>query len=448
MKEVSHHGEHDIAGVSGWQLRLFGKFSLTNPAGEPVRLPDRKTEGLLAILSLSREYGMERQAIAEILWPSRSPANLANLRQSLSLLRRAIGTEAVESTVYHCRLASGLKIVSDFDKPSLRGNGGFMPGHEGDWFEDMRVEGLDPVSEQPTVVDHFLQTLRWCSQHDPRGMYALLSVAPAMGRSIPYGDMSRLVATPVGNEALLGWHSYWRGTVEDDLEVCIRHLRLALRIARQTDDLLLASEACLELGKAYIRTSQLEKALKLCDIADVVAAKSTANVPVTNALRLRATVMITWLDPTAGLELFQRAEDKTEVPIDFAYIQNARAFFEASLGLYEKAEVTLAQALATSRNLGHFRIGLLNAFTQSILQATGGSRPDAVRQLESQAEACYATGATQFGVYADEFVAKLYLLDGDKGGAALRLQSAQRGRVTAQMGVTPLETRRVAVVGR
>lgn len=443
---VSRQMNQVLASDSGWQLRLFGKFSLTSPSGDLVRLPDRKTEGLLAILALSREYGIERQAVADILWPSSAPKNLANLRRSLSLLRQTLGAESIESTVHHCRLASGLQITSDFEQPSLRCGGGFLPGHEGDWFEDMRLESVDPGPDAPTVVDHFLQTLRWCSEFDPRGMYALLSAAPAMGRSIPYTDMSTLIQVARGNEACLGWHSYWRGTVEDDLAVCIEHLRLALRTARQTDDLPLASEACLELGKVYMRTGQLAKALRLCDIADVVAAKSRARTPTTNALRLRGTVLISWHDPAAGLDLLMRAEERIEDPIEFAYTKNLRAFFEASLGHYEKADVTLAQSLAHSGGLGHFRIGLLSAFTRSVLDAVGRSRSDAVGQLQQQSDSCYASGATQFGVYADEFLAEIFRLDGDKGSSAQRTRSAKKGRVNAQMARTPLEARRVAAV--
>lgn len=449
MMGVPHHMNQGLASDSGWQLRLFGKFSLTSPSGDLVRLPDRKTEGLLAILALSREYGIERQAVADILWPSSAPKNLANLRRSLSILRRALGSDSIESSVHHCRLASGLEIISDFEQPSLRSSGGFLPGHEGDWFEDMRLEAVGAegcLPDAPTVVDHFLQTLRWCSEFDPRGMYALLSVAPAMGRSIPYADMSKLIQVGRGNEACLGWHSYWRGTVEDDLGVCIQHLRLALRSARQTEDLPLASEACLELGKVYMRTGQLAKALRLCDIADDVAAKSRARTPTTNALRLRGTVLISWHDPAAGSDLLLRAEDRIEDPIEFAYTKNLRAFFEASLGQYEKADVTLSQSLAQSGGLGHFRIGLLSAFTRSVLDTVGRSRSDAVGQLSQQSVDCYASGATQFGVYADEFLAEIFRLDGDKSSSAQRMRSAKNGRVTAQMARTPLEARRVAAI--
>src|SRR5579862_2626092 len=130
-----------------WQLRLFGRFSLVTPSGEPVRLPDRKTEGLLAILALNRDLGIRRQGAANILWPDREPGNLANLRQALAVLRRALGQAAIESSAAHCRLASDFRLVTDFESPSLRGEGGFMPGHDSEWFEDVRLESVEPEAE-------------------------------------------------------------------------------------------------------------------------------------------------------------------------------------------------------------------------------------------------------------------------------------------------------------
>src|SRR5262249_31448724 len=125
-----------------WQLRVYGGFSLASPTGEWVRLPDRKTEGLLAILALNREFGVQRQDAANILWPGREPNNLANLRQALAVWRRVLGAEAIEASTTHCRLASDFELRSDYEDVALRGEGGFMPGHEGEWFDDVRFESI------------------------------------------------------------------------------------------------------------------------------------------------------------------------------------------------------------------------------------------------------------------------------------------------------------------
>src|SRR5579871_5565601 len=170
-----------------WQLRLFGRFSLVSPSGETVRLPDYKTEGLLAILALNRELGVPRQDAANILWPRREPSNLTNLRQAISMLRRALGDSALSVTAKHCRLADGIDCISDYDHPEVRESGGFMPGHEGDWFEQIRLESIEPEGHEPSpIVDHFLQSLQWFAQNDPRGMYAILGATPSMARSLPF----------------------------------------------------------------------------------------------------------------------------------------------------------------------------------------------------------------------------------------------------------------------
>jgi hypothetical protein len=141
-----------------------------------------------------------------------------------------------------------------------------------------------------------------------------------------------------------------------------------------------------------------------------------------------------------------QAEELLDDPIDFATALSVRALFTASVGLYEKAEAALKESFALSKQLGHFRISLVNSSTQALLKATAGSREEALREFEKLSSASYAAGATQTGVYTEELIAKLYFLEGDKGIAATRLQSSREARRTSQMVVTPLEAKRVAQV--
>src|SRR5579864_8301274 len=97
-----------------WRVRLFGTFALHDPLGCLVRLPDRKIEGLVAVLVVHRRYGIERSSAAEILWPGRTPDNLPNLRRALSVLRSTLGEEAIESTRLHCRLSTGSSLNADY----------------------------------------------------------------------------------------------------------------------------------------------------------------------------------------------------------------------------------------------------------------------------------------------------------------------------------------------
>lgn len=430
-----------------WKLRLFGRFSLVNPGGEPVRLPHRKAEGLLAILALNRDLGISRQELANILWPGREPANLANLRQALAVLRGVLGADAIESSTEHCRLASEFRLSSDFDLPGLRGSGGFMPGHEGDWFEDIRLEAIEPVQEGlASVVDHYFQSLQWFAAHDPRSMYAILGATPAMARSLPFREFAAMLDATKETDAPPGWHSFWLGTVRRDLIECRKLLRSALREARKENDLVLASEVCLELGRAYSRTGEFGRAMRVCDVADEIATRSKTKEALRNALRLRGTIQFQWDDPDAGDATLRKLEGELENPLELASVINLRAFFEASAGWYERAEVTHRGALRVARESGHFRIGILSETTSVLLDVAGGKRSENLGPLQGLAAKYYANETSQFGVYAEELVAKLHMLEGDRSAAARVWESAARERVRSRMSTTPLDARRVASI--
>src|ERR1700761_5147537 len=122
-----------------WTLHLFGRFKLSDPLGLECKLPNRKVEGLFAVLAMTRRLGIGRDELAQILWPDRPLENQrANLRQALAQLRKAIGEESIESSRSHIRLSSFFRLASDHTVSNLRRPGGFMPGHEGDWFEEFR----------------------------------------------------------------------------------------------------------------------------------------------------------------------------------------------------------------------------------------------------------------------------------------------------------------------
>ncbi len=427
-----------------WQLNLFGRFSLADSAGRTVRLPDRKTEGLLAILALNRDYGIPRQDAANILWPGKEPQNLANLRQALAVVRRALGAEAVETSAYHCRLASTFRLETDYESPVVRRAGGFMPGHEGDWFEDIRLEAA--TVETTGVVDHYYQSLRWLADHDPRSMFAILSASPSMARSLPYPEFGTLLDVAKCANPPRGWYAYWLGTVKSDLTECKGLLRSALKLARADNDLALASEVCLELGRAHSRTSDLSRARKLCDYSDEIAARAGTLDARLNALRLRGTVQFQWHEAEAGDATLRQLEETLDSPIEIAAVAHLRAFFQASAGWHDQAEITYRRALRASRETGHFRIGVLSSMTAAVLEAAGGNRAVALTNLHSLASGFYENDCSQFGVYSEELAAKLHFLERDRSSANRLWRSARDARMRSQMSMTPLEQMRVACI--
>lgn len=77
-----------------WSVSLLGNVAIESPDGQRIDLPGRYAEGLLASLCLTPGRPVERDVLAERLWPDLEPANKrTRLRQELLALRRLVGTE-------------------------------------------------------------------------------------------------------------------------------------------------------------------------------------------------------------------------------------------------------------------------------------------------------------------------------------------------------------------
>ncbi|HWD39954.1 MAG TPA: hypothetical protein VG944_13985 [Fimbriimonas sp.] len=432
---------------AAWKLNLFGAFSLETCSGLQVRLPNRKVEALLAILALHPRYGIERAAACEILWPGKAAeAQRANLRHLLLLLKQAMGDGVLEATRSHCRLSPNLQLHCDYHDAEIRNSGEFMVGHEGEWFEQIRLE-QDSLSEPaPGPVDHFLETSRWYARHDPAKVFALFRLSPELTKGIDFRELLLVLDMARGAEGCAGWIDYWRGTAEDNLQSCAALLRSALKEAKRTQDLDLASEACFELGKVYARLGEFQKAMKICRTSDAIAQEAKSVRPKKNAMRVKGVLLTQWGYHEQGLELLHRSEELIDNPLDLAVAQSVRAFFEASVGKYEEAGRTIESRSKEAQGAGHRGHDNVSAVTLSML-AIVGQRSGAVPQLERLSAQCQASRSTQMAVYSNELLAKLYLLEGEKSLAANHLRSARKSRSETHMAVTPLEAHRVAMVG-
>jgi tetratricopeptide (TPR) repeat protein len=430
-----------------WELSLFGTFRLADPLGTPVSLATRKVEGLLAVLEVHRRDGMARDEIAEILWPGR-PLELqrSNFRQALSHLRKAIGDSSVETSRVHCRLRSEFPLQSDFEASRRGQPEAFMPGQEGEWFEEirLRLESNGGSSEpQRSVVEAFSQTLTWFAQNDAKGMFQMLRVSASLARGIRYRELLQLLRVAGNDSALVGWAAYWRGTSEEDLQLCSKLLRFAFSEAKRTEDAELASEVCLELGKVYSRTGQTEKAEEICRMAETIATQSGTVRSRANAAWLRGTVLAQWTERSNSFELMERSEDLTENTIDRAIARSARAFFLVSSGRVSEAKSTLEWSQKVGAGLGHQRLQVVIGMTEAVLSVHGNPRVRAIKDLEAATGYCRSQGSTQFRVYGEELLAKLYHLEGDRGLAEGLSRSAYAGRSGSKMALTPLEVKRV-----
>src|SRR5438067_181646 len=76
-------------------IRLFGPLEIRLRGAPFPHLRFRKSSWLLALLALNPGRDLERDWLAGLLWPESSgAAALANLRNSLKELRRALGGDA------------------------------------------------------------------------------------------------------------------------------------------------------------------------------------------------------------------------------------------------------------------------------------------------------------------------------------------------------------------
>jgi TolB-like protein/Tfp pilus assembly protein PilF len=94
------------------QIRLLGPFEVRTDAGVALRLPTRKAEALLAMLAATPGQPYNRERLAALLWPeSGTQQARGSLRQTLNLLRKAIGTPCVVAAGDDLRLdPAGLHI--------------------------------------------------------------------------------------------------------------------------------------------------------------------------------------------------------------------------------------------------------------------------------------------------------------------------------------------------
>lgn len=434
--------------MDAWKIRLFGEFKLIRPNGRDVLLRNKKCEGLLAILAAGYPREVERSYAAAILWPEKSPEKQReNLRQAISIIRREAAPELIESTRSSCRLSTKYRYECDFIEAQLREDGEFMPGYEGAWFQEVRLQQLPGEPEElPSVMAHFFESLRWCARYDPKGLYAFLKVNPALVRGLSFDQLLSLLnvaGRPAGVEA---WADYWRGVAENDLASCAFLLRRSLERATRSAEWNLVSDTCFELGKVYARQGDVRQAARVMDAADEAALRANTTNSKVNALRLRGSLLLHWGKRDAGLELLARSCEMVDEPVRRAVVESTQAWFEAASGLYDSALRRLEFGESLSAETGHQQAHMLTGMTRALLAIHTGPRTQAIPALERVADECYTTGCTQFGVYAEESMAKIHLLDHDPGLAAKKLDSANLNRLKARMSQTPLEKSMIAAI--
>jgi predicted ATPase/DNA-binding SARP family transcriptional activator len=84
------------------QLRLFGAFELRRGDGQHVQFATKKAKALLAYLAVQRGQPQQRAKLAALFWEESSEEQAReSLRQTLTLLRKALSPEASERLLVH-----------------------------------------------------------------------------------------------------------------------------------------------------------------------------------------------------------------------------------------------------------------------------------------------------------------------------------------------------------
>jgi DNA-binding SARP family transcriptional activator len=136
--------------MPGFRLNLLGGFALHDSSGATVRLPTRKAEALLAYLALAPERRHEREALTGLLWgDATDEASRASLRQTLFLLGKALGRDALVSEGRSIVPAPGVLIVDAVEFEGLEVNSDPLAlARAADLYQGDLLAGL-AVREQP-----------------------------------------------------------------------------------------------------------------------------------------------------------------------------------------------------------------------------------------------------------------------------------------------------------
>ncbi len=397
-----------------------------------------------------RGFGVRRDIAGAALWPEKPlEKQQESLRQVVAIIRRQLGEGFIEASRMECRFSSHLKLECDLDHAGMRQGEVFLPNQDGEWVDHVRLQegtASGDSGAEPTVMSHYLESLRWCARFDPKTLYAIFHANRSLARGLAISEIRNLLDLAGKPEGFAGWPDYWRGIAEEELETSSMLLKKALRAAVHAQDWDLASDACFELGKTYSRRGKVDAANRIAQAALEVADRANTRAARINAARLKGTLLLHWGDTREGLEMLEMSAELVDDPVRRAIVDSTQAWFEAVSGSYASAARRLERGECLYLETGHQQVHLLNSATRAILCIHDGTRTNAISGLERMASECNDGGSCQFGVYAEETLAKLYRLDHDRELAAAKLNSARLTRLKTRMAKTPLESAMVAAI--
>jgi hypothetical protein len=219
-----------------WNIRLLGKFKVSDPDGSEIVIPSRKARALFALLALHDGLAATRESLAAHLWPDK-PRTLQqqNLRQAVKDLRDAFAPhQIVEAGRDTCRLA-----IEDYHCDATeclysgRNAGDLMllPEMPEVVFDTYRAElaSLAPEGDLRDVVRSASTVLDWTLSTDPGRVLDLLFLYRELLPDMPLpqieSSLRRGLAESRADHPLLSWGKaqfatvlMWAGRTEEGIE--------------------------------------------------------------------------------------------------------------------------------------------------------------------------------------------------------------------------------------
>lgn len=402
------------------------------------------------MLAMSRFEGVPRDQAADALWPDRSPeARRVNLRQTLAILRRALGSEMIESSRDDCRLSEAFQFDSDAENPTLRRATSFMPGNVGHWFDVVRAQcgyGEEEVAAKPAALASFIDTLDWFAINDPTVMYDLMRSASMTSHGIPAASLKRLIERAGPSKALPGWRTLWAAYAaesEGSAALSPEGFRSAMRLGEERQDYVLALEAAFNLCAAMVVQNKLTIARSLAKRAQYYATKGGLQHMMPRALGLEGIVSLIGGDRDYGLHMMRMGENKEGEYYGRITIQAMRGFAQASVGLFDDAEETLLLPKQVASETGHGMIELVASMAEATIGSVVGDPLKVLPAMHRSLDLGESMQNSYFRTYAHEAAAKIYLRLGEKEKAKAEFGVARRIRRHGGMVYTPWDRMRL-----
>lgn len=399
-------------------------MELTAPDGRSVKLPTRSTGLLLSGLADAGPRGLSRRVLEEALWPGAAErSQKANLRQTLTRLRRVIGCESLEIDRTTCRLRAGFRVQVEL-----------------------------PAKTQTSETDPILALLhlsKWLASHSPTRAVQLMRENYDLIPGMHADDLSSLLGSiipqldPRGREA--GWCALWQGFSLSDTSIASgwRAFYRALQIARERNDLLLELEASFWLGSPAITSGRLHVAKRIVDRCEELESVLSPPRHLLRTAWLRGALQYHLGNPVEGAASLERYPIDGERALEQARLCTLRAFFHATTGQADSAWPLLEQAECLALGCSHVWINDVSPLTKAILAFEGGNIAEADRHLSVVEECAGTPGARQVRIYATELRAHVCDTVGDPEEAERQRWIARRERASVGMGYTPWDNMRL-----